>query len=65
MRRFAMALLFAAAGCSAVRAQDAVKIIVPFAAGGPVDAMARLLAQEMQDRSARPSWWRTARAAAA
>ena len=32
----------------AARAQDAVKVIVPFAAGGPVDAMARLLASEMQ-----------------
>src|SRR5262245_27460484 len=32
----------------AARAQDAVKVIVPFAAGGPVDAMERLLASEMQ-----------------
>src|SRR5262245_7078798 len=33
---------------TAARAQDAIRIIVPFAAGGPVDAMARLLASEMQ-----------------
>ena len=29
-------------------AQDAIKIVVPFAAGGPVDTAARLLASEMQ-----------------
>src|SRR3954469_11945181 len=48
MRRFATALLLAAIGCAAARADEPIKIIVPFAAGGPVDAAARLLAQEMQ-----------------
>ena len=47
MRRVATALLLTLLGCGAAQAQD-IKIIVPFAAGGPVDAMARLMAQEMQ-----------------
>ena len=47
MRRVATALLLTLLECGAARAQD-IKIIVPFAAGGPVDAMARLMAQEMQ-----------------
>lgn len=32
----------------AAPAAETIKIVVPFAAGGPVDAMARILAQEMQ-----------------
>src|ERR1044071_376542 len=48
MRRCAIALVLTLLGSVAAQAQDTVKIVVPFAAGGPVDAMARLLAQEMQ-----------------
>ena len=46
---FAAALMAAmTATIGDVRAAETIKIVVPFAAGGPVDAMARILAQEMQ-----------------
>ena len=48
MRRLATAVLLALIGSGAALADEPVKIIVPFAAGGPVDTMARILAQEMQ-----------------
>ena len=40
-----------------------VRIIIPLGPGGGGDVFTRLLAEELQKRWARPSWWRTAPAA--
>jgi tripartite-type tricarboxylate transporter receptor subunit TctC len=59
MRRFKLflGLAFAALAASAI-AQDypvrPVKIVVPFAAGGPADVYARFLAQRLQDAMGQP-----------
>ena len=38
--------------CSGSRARpaDTIKVVVPFAAGGPVDTLARLISLDMQTR---------------
>jgi tripartite-type tricarboxylate transporter receptor subunit TctC len=45
---FIAAILAVSIGAGSARADEAIKLIVPFPAGGPVDAAARLLASEMQ-----------------
>jgi len=47
MKRLLGALAVCALLATPVRAADPIKIVVPFAAGGPVDALARILAQEL------------------
>jgi tripartite-type tricarboxylate transporter receptor subunit TctC len=54
VRAFGAALLGFAMAVSAAPAQDypaqTIKLIVPFTAGGPVDALARVVAQHLQNR---------------
>src|SRR3954470_6273876 len=52
MMRLAAALLAACLFATPAHAADPIKIVVPFAAGGPVDALARILAQELAARLA-------------
>ena len=47
MKRLAMGLCTAALLLSAPAMAETVKIVVPFAAGGPVDQLARILAHEL------------------
>jgi tripartite-type tricarboxylate transporter receptor subunit TctC len=57
-----LALLIAAA--APVKA-DTIKVVVPFAAGGPVDMLARLISADMQGRLKADMVVETAVAAAA
>jgi tripartite-type tricarboxylate transporter receptor subunit TctC len=50
MKRLAAALLLAALSTVPARAADPIKMVVPFAAGGPVDALARIIAQDIGPR---------------
>jgi tripartite-type tricarboxylate transporter receptor subunit TctC len=50
MKRLSVALLAAVLFVVPARAAEPIKIVVPFAAGGPVDALARILANELAPR---------------
>jgi tripartite-type tricarboxylate transporter receptor subunit TctC len=52
MRRLFGALVAASLFAIPAKAADPIKIVVPFAAGGPVDALARIVAQELTTRLA-------------
>jgi tripartite-type tricarboxylate transporter receptor subunit TctC len=52
MIRLAGTLLAASLFAFPAHAADPIKVVVPFAAGGPVDALARILAQELTTRLA-------------
>ena len=53
-RAFGVALMVMIAACGAARAQSypaqTIKLIVPFTAGGPVDALARVVSLHLQNR---------------
>src|SRR3954471_22534832 len=50
MARRIGAMLVLLLGLSGAAAADTIRVIVPFAAGGPVDTLARLVASDMQTR---------------
>jgi tripartite-type tricarboxylate transporter receptor subunit TctC len=50
MKRLLAALAAATLFAASAHAADPIKVIVPFAAGGPVDALARILAAELGPR---------------
>src|SRR5262245_23896939 len=50
MTRILGALLAASLFAVPANAADPIKMVVPFAAGGPVDALARILAQDIGPR---------------
>jgi len=50
MTRLFGTLLLLASMLSGTAAADTIKVVVPFAAGGPVDMLARLVASDMQNR---------------
>jgi tripartite-type tricarboxylate transporter receptor subunit TctC len=52
MKRLLGALAVSASLTISAHAADPIKIVVPFAAGGPVDALARIVAQELTTRLA-------------
>src|SRR5712672_3629797 len=52
MKRLLGALLAASLFALPAKAADPIKVVVPFAAGGPVDALARIMAQELSARLA-------------
>jgi tripartite-type tricarboxylate transporter receptor subunit TctC len=50
MRRLFGALIGLALGLGSQASADSIKVVVPFAAGGPVDMLARLVSADMQTR---------------
>jgi tripartite-type tricarboxylate transporter receptor subunit TctC len=63
--RCAAGAVRAGTGGAQVWPAKSVKIVVPFAAGGATDIIARQLAQKLTDAWGQRVWWRTGRARAA
>ena len=61
----ACALLVCAAASAQQYPTKPVTMLVPYAAGGPTDTVARVMGIAMGSRSGRPSWSRTGLARAA